>query len=242
MLEDIIEIASNGKMNNPQKYILNFATKKVEKLNKEEYDNNCINYYWVEFQYKEEKYKISMFYKDFDHNTGNIHILPGAIQFWKKTYCSTKSICEKELYNYKKIISTYCECRWAPLCTNPIFWDTKNIGEMSRLVWQAFEEVNPSEIYDKKIYSNEFYRSVNNYFSSKLPKEEGKREIGHYQKYSIIRWVKKNEKQFVCCYKIEEFSGYGYFTKYDGNRYEYTAPQKDGPNCFKNGKWELNYD
>ena len=49
---------------------------------KEKHD--YLNYYWCEYQIENEQFKITMFYKDFDCGSGNIHVLPGAIQVWKK--------------------------------------------------------------------------------------------------------------------------------------------------------------
>ncbi len=49
--------------------------------------DDFIAYYWSEFVYAENQvtYRFAMFFKDFDHNTGNIHVLPGMFQFWRKT-------------------------------------------------------------------------------------------------------------------------------------------------------------
>nr|MCR5587602.1 hypothetical protein [Lachnospiraceae bacterium] len=48
--------------------------------------DDFIAYYWTEFIYKEnaKKYKFTMYFKDFDHNTGNIHVIPGMFQFWEE--------------------------------------------------------------------------------------------------------------------------------------------------------------
>ena len=59
-----------------------------------------IEYYWIVFNSSPElfdkncktdigdipmkTYKIAMFYKDFDHSSGNLHVLPGAMQVWER--------------------------------------------------------------------------------------------------------------------------------------------------------------
>lgn len=63
----------------------NNTFKKMEiNLKKHEEKHDYLNYYWCEYQIENEKFKITMFYKDFDCGSGNIHVLPGAIQVWKK--------------------------------------------------------------------------------------------------------------------------------------------------------------
>lgn len=66
----------------------------------EDSGKNSIEYYWIVFNSSPElfdqnceididdvatkKYKIALFYKDFDHSSGNLHVLPGAMQVWEK--------------------------------------------------------------------------------------------------------------------------------------------------------------
>lgn len=63
-------------------YYLDFRTRKKKRFypdtNTESHD--FLNYYWMEFSYRHKAYKLSMYYKDMDHRTGNLHVLPGAIQ------------------------------------------------------------------------------------------------------------------------------------------------------------------
>ena len=65
-----------------------------------------IEYYWIVFNSSPElfdknckadigdittkTYKITMFYKDFDHSSGNLHVVPGAMQVWEKEENSDK--------------------------------------------------------------------------------------------------------------------------------------------------------
>lgn len=79
-----------------------------ERLIDDEKSINClgdpgrdyIEYYWVTFKgnsnmfsvekdepdedVEKTEYKIALFYKDFDASSGNLHVLPGPIQVWKK--------------------------------------------------------------------------------------------------------------------------------------------------------------
>lgn len=65
-----------------------------------DFSNKYLDYFWAEFNMGENQdkktYKIAMFFKDFDHQTGNIHVLPGMLQFWEKVDYSESS----EKYNY----------------------------------------------------------------------------------------------------------------------------------------------
>ncbi len=65
-----------------------------------DFSNEYLDYFWAEFNMGENQdektYKIAMFFKDFDHQTGNIHVLPGMLQFWEKVDYSKSS----EKYNY----------------------------------------------------------------------------------------------------------------------------------------------
>ncbi len=50
-----------------------------------EQPSDFISYYWVTFKFENKtEYKIAMFYKDFDHLSGNIHVLPGLVQIFTK--------------------------------------------------------------------------------------------------------------------------------------------------------------
>lgn len=66
-------------------YKYNWKTSKAEKSEEEPHFNKAtIDYYWVEFEDNGQKLKISAFYKDFDTKTGNIHVIQGKLQLWKK--------------------------------------------------------------------------------------------------------------------------------------------------------------
>ena len=56
----------------------------TEGQNINKHSENFLAYYWAEFKKEKEEYRLTMFFKDFDHGTGNIHVLPGLFQFWIK--------------------------------------------------------------------------------------------------------------------------------------------------------------
>lgn len=52
-----------------------------EAYKKDEY----LGYYWFEFKINDADYRITMYVKDFDEGSGNIHVLPGMLQVWRKS-------------------------------------------------------------------------------------------------------------------------------------------------------------
>ncbi len=108
----IISLLYNRRCADAIKYFrLSFNDGKVELCEQEIKDirdlnllkdsgNTGIEYYWITFNSSPElfdqdcksdisiittkPYKITMFYKDFDHFSGNLHVLPGAMQVWEK--------------------------------------------------------------------------------------------------------------------------------------------------------------
>lgn len=67
-------------------------------------ENIFLNYYWCEYKAENNDYKISMFYKDFDIGSGNLHILPGAVQVWSKTACdhTEQGFCINDIEKCKR--------------------------------------------------------------------------------------------------------------------------------------------
>ena len=122
----------------------------------EAFKNYCseyLEYYWIEFSIKDKEYKISMYYKDFDFSTGNIHVLPGAIQIWKKVCCSKDSIHSSALRCKNNEIRPFIEKGWEPILRKPLFWKTENSID----IWGIINEGN---IDYPNIYSNQFYERV----------------------------------------------------------------------------------
>lgn len=195
-------------------------------------DNNFLNYYWCQYVVGNISYKISMFYKDFDKGSGNIHILPGAVQVWRKTECNCteQGFCINEIEKCKKNNEgeieykmlggeKYCEYGWKPLFDKPIFWAEDNFDEV-------INAVNLQDICGMKhfCYSNKFYESVINYST-------GGRS-GHYMKYALLKFESSEESVY---YKTIFVPNFGFFTKYDGIKVDYEPGKKVnkcGPNYY----------
>lgn len=174
-LQEIIKGLSENIYN--KKYKVGYFTIKGDELEVVEWEkehHHYLNYYWCEYQKGDGMYRITMFYKDFDSGSGNIHVLPGAIQLWERMKgCEDKklSFCEKELrqcnrdkygnLNYKmKGGSPYCEYEWKPFFSKPIFWNKDNLKTV-------IDNINKDcPLYtDTGINSNTFYDDVKKYSS-----------------------------------------------------------------------------
>lgn len=224
-----------------------FNVKQVEKfenLNNEEHE--FLNYYWCEYTKDNINYKITMFYKDFDHGSGNIHILPGGIQIWQKKgccACADKGFCEKELKRPRikdgKIEywcsggKPYTEFGWEPLIENLQLWNNKVLED---LINNLNNNLNKGsfKVIESDIDSKSFYKSVIGY-----PKESVSSQSRG--KYILLQF----NKAFLY-YKTMYIKGYGYFTKFDGEKIEFKKYEGDeknmnekGPNHYdwEEGKW-----
>ena len=49
-----------------------------------------LEYYWVEFMHNGKECVVSLFHRDFDGQSGNIHVMPGVLQVWEKAYDKDK--------------------------------------------------------------------------------------------------------------------------------------------------------
>lgn len=139
----------------------------------EKFSNDYIEYFWVEFSLGEKLYKISMFFKDFDHETGNIHILPGMIQFWEKKhdinhekdeyFVVFNGYTSKEKstpYCNHKGGTIFCEEEWVPCAYNVceetqkfakdfcMQWDYKN-NSAEEIADRLFDELDIKNIQEK---------------------------------------------------------------------------------------------
>lgn len=195
-------------------------------------EDNFLNYYWCEYKAENNDYKISMFYKDFDNGSGNLHILPGAVQVWRKTECNytKQGFCTYEIEKCKrnnkgeieyKMLGgrKYCEYGWKPLFDKPIFWTQKNFDEILNAI-----KLQNTCCIKNVCYSNIFYESVKDY-------SNGGRS-GHYMKYALLKFDFSEESVY---YKTIFVPQYGFFTKYDGIKVDYEPGKKVnkcGPNFY----------
>lgn len=194
---------------NPVAYKYNWNTEKKIKIEKfEEIDsqeNKWVNYYWIEFEKIEVKYKFSLFYKDFDRKSGNIHVLPGAVQLWKKEkndYCKLNKM-KKEDYAVP-----FVEDEWYPQF-NKIHYIYNDIEDcLSSMIEKKTK-------FKRKRINNEFlyYYEINNInydFINFNPEK--------IQKYPIIKWKcypsKRNQKYWISYYFSEFDFKNSIFSKY----------------------------
>lgn len=200
--------------------------------------HNWLNYYWAEYTKGDISYRITMFFKDFDHGSGNIHVSPGGIQIWKRMHkceCLENGFCESELKECKKdkngqvIYSMiggepYCEYGWQPLFDSILFWNEEILETLIKeLKKDCFKSLPHG------IYSNEFYGEVRNY--------SPKGRSGHYKRYSLFRF--SGDSLF---YKTMLVDGVGYFTKFDGEEVKFCKGNninECGPNFYdlKKERW-----
>lgn len=203
-----------------------------------------LDYYWMEFIYHGKEYKVSMFYKDFDHSTGNIHILPGPLQFWEKKDSGKISEREKKLYLNQRTIRPYVENNWVPIFQQPVFWQ-ENIKPLSaNCLLKVIEDKNID--IRCEINSTQFYQPIIGFyknFLSNLP-ESSQPNIrtghGHYKNYSLMKWLETSDK-IVTYYHIMDFGEHGFFAKY-GEAHTYPLFHAKGPNLFENANWNLSYE
>lgn len=198
---------------------------KCGKRIEEESENNFLNYYWIEFGIKDLesiiKYKISLFYKDFDSNTGNIHVLPGALQCWKYINNNHNPIYKRALLCGNGI-NTYNEYGWEPFYKKPLFIKTDKFKEYITIILEHLANQNMDLQLNKGIIqSNNYYYDFiierEKHIKNKLNKDNKKGHIrrGHYLKYALIEWINTtNSNEFESFQEIFLFRGLGYFSKF----------------------------
>lgn len=225
-----------------QLYIIYFENEEVYKskdvkiIEEKTKKISYMNYYGAEYKKNNMAYRITMYYKDFDHGSGNIHVLPGAIQVWKKVNCkhsTYKGFCKKELkksgsnksvrYNMYGGIP-YCEFDWQPLLDDVIYWEK---GNLNNIIAKIKDE--NYKCISRNINSNTFYKDVIGYAS--------KGRKGHYMRYSLLRFT-ENE----LFYKTVFCENEGFFTLYDGIKVGFLCKTNCDDKNTKNEKGPNYYD
>lgn len=216
-------------------------TNKYRNRIEEERENDFLNYYWIEFGIKEEsivKYKISLFYKDFDSNTGNIHVLPGALQCWKYVNENKKPISKGALRcGYG--INTYNEYGWEPFYKKPLFFETDKLGKYITIILeQLISKSTNIPLNDNLMQSNIYYKDFicerEKYIKNKLKRDNRKGYVkrGHYLKYALIEWFNVlDNSDFESFQEIFLFRDLGYFAKYS----------LENTQSYANHYWELKF-
>ena len=194
-------------------------------------EHKFLNYYWCEYKKDNINYRITMFYKDFDHGSGNIHILPGGIQIWEKiSSCNgvDKGFCGNELKrpNIKdgKIEyqclggKPYTEFGWKPLFEYLQLWNNDVLEVLiDNLKKDSFKVVKCGT-------------DVKSFYSSVLNPPKGTVSSQSRGRYILLQF---NEKFLY--YKTVYINGYGYFTKFDGEEIEFKKYKDDKNNINEKG-------
>ena len=138
---------------------------------KGEQPSDFLSYYWVTFLFDNKtEYKIAMYYKDFDHKSGNIHVLPGLVQILIKcdqdnnidnfTLGAERSSVISREFGFeepgdKNGGRAYCEGSWHPCLGNSV---------LTRDCYTIFKDKNFAECFGRemlidqeKLHKNEFY-------------------------------------------------------------------------------------
>lgn len=219
-----------------------------------------LEYFWVEFKYAGKNYVVSLFYRDFDCERGDIHVMPGVLQVWEKTpYIEGEeykfpSGSQIEAYTQTVNVSNSKKIVWEPLI---------GYGKTpKRFVWAPFMDLNRlSEFIFGSIKTPKSEISVSDEENNKqeenlgklqtyidaLPNSEGvykKPTRGNY-KY-LYRWTKNYKFQenncFISPYKHIN-TDYGYFIRFDGKPTAYMIKHAgEYPNKLQESKFVINYE
>ena len=259
---------------NSTAYYFDFDSCKNEELNsgnmeKEKSENRWINYYWIETKIKEKEYKISLFYKNIDLSSGNVHVIPGAIQFWQKDTIGEKSGYRNcTLYDLKKIqihtSTPYEENDWIPILAEAFFPCQMQIG---KIIDKFFAAIEKNELYSLTYPQPEFnncfpvkmFDDVANNLVKALKNDEyirnkGKsikiRKYSVSKKYSLQSWIEiaAEKEQWLSLYETRIYKvneKYEIYAKYGKAQFWNDiirhGKNPKGPNEYKNGEWIFYY-
>ena len=179
-----------------------------------------IAYYWTEFLYREKKYRFTLFFKDFDHNTGNIHVLPGMFQFFRKMEKGdkewfavykdkTSEILGKRGSGFEKPYCghgggrTYIEEGWEPCVVNEHGNKFYNIIQSDDCVRSMLQKINSDfeAVIQKPDAFNSECRSAmesGSIYDESLLKEIYGSDKGNskgVKTYSMLRWTNYDENE-----------------------------------------------
>ena len=195
----------------------------IEKLDEYVIDSNYINYYWI--IYDNCKKKWSLFYKDYDFDYKNIHIIPGFVQEWEKseehTY-TAYSDNEKMIKGGKKILTNeklFVELEWKPTIslTSSDFSkkDDSEIVEEEKLL--SKHDTYKSNVLKKSFSNfNKTFYELSGLLGIKDKTNESGPSSLIYKENEIICWCnyKYDSKKAIFPYTIVYIDGAGFFTQY----------------------------
>lgn len=244
----ILEVKSSLTKNNPIIYKYNWETAKAESIKEETmFNKKTIDYYWIEFEDDGQKLKISAFYKDFDTDSGNLHVILGKLQVWKQSNnCFIKDILNKATFRYQTFAEEISGVSWMGL---------ESLETQKILEEYGIKDFNQIECREKmcnylNLINNESVlekcANVLKCDQSDLKKRRSGGKLND-RYYSLIRWISvKNKKES----KSVTLSDHKIF--FDNNKnvyYKYGEIQicvidsnnLKGPNIKTNTGWELYY-
>lgn len=239
------------------------------------YYSDCINdtflgYYWFEYCKNSEKYRLTMFVKDFDEYSGNIHVMPGMLQFWRfleekqdleKIFSINEHECTKIYRNKTKRQRenyrcgggiNYQEGNWVPLnigntASNKCCWDINaNNSLYDSIIYNFWEEYNLKknviEIQGLCVGKNAsiLYGNETQRLYAKCISDSVSSGRGTYILY---KWKNEDSDKMIAFYRhvwLEKEQAY--FVIFDGEENILSIKNNEkGPNYLIDGKWRINY-
>lgn len=138
-----------------------------------EQPSDFLSYYWVTFLFDNKtEYKIAMFYKDFDHVSGNIHVLPGLVQIFIK--CNQDNYIDSFILGAERSSDisrdyrfetpgdrcnggrAYCEGSWRPCLGSSL---------LTRDCFTIFRDEKCAEYFGRELMNNQENLSNNDFYS-----------------------------------------------------------------------------
>ena len=188
------------------------AAVQIKKIDEYVIDSNYINYYWIIYDDGNDKKKWSLFYKDYDFKTNNIHIIPGFVQEWvedKKSaytkYNDNEKIVQEEKDSLKDKL--FGEFNWKPTI---LLQKDDLMCSGNQFIYRNEECIRCFE--DFRYYFCQMVKdlSIQKYSSRGGPRNS----IYTYSKVIYWRNCKDDSKKSIFPYTIIYIEGAGFFTQY----------------------------
>lgn len=235
----------NKNAENCEMYIYDWKNSNGKKCNAYIVNEDTIDYFWITFKENNIDYKISLFYKDIDTRTGNIHVIPGKIQV------HIKSLCDVTCNSYKKhnkgclpLIEKIDNDVWCGLATD----DCTSKQIIKKYNIQRIED----ELYINEVFASSLQlvdrESLKN-GETILKKCSGKANEKHYDliKYYIFRLKQatneKNPKRLlITAHKIFFDINGNPYSKYGETQIQLIEKGMLGSNRYdKENGWQFSY-
>lgn len=239
----------------------------ITDMDKIKMDDKYLEYLWCIFEYGDTKYRVSMFSKDFDEGSGNIHTLPGVVELWrwddnisesKGIIVSKDSVKRKPKWRIKepkyehKGGTFYVEGFWNPLFEGRIA--SKRIVPIPGKEEQFVDNFKNWFIHNQENSDIEWgacCKKVSIIHTKDLLYELYEKETTKGKSsYIIVDWEDDpNGKTFGTHHKTvyvnNNKGNEGYFCIYEKKMHTYDISRnRTGPNFFdvNNQEWKLEYD